>query len=72
MATSSSMFHLTERIIQSHVFIDEIIEVSISSSNNNNNANTLQLFNKALGKYERIISSLEKDINTLDRTALNK
>ena len=72
MATSSSMFHLTERIIQSHVFIDEIIEVSISSSNNNNNANTLQLFNKALGKYERIISSLEKDINTLDRTTLNK
>ena len=72
MATSSSMFHLTERIIQSHVFIDEIIEISISSSNNNNNANTLQLFNKALGKYERIISSLEKDINTLDRTTLNK
>ena len=57
---------VAERLVQSHVFLQETIHIILSSYNTHCASSTLHGLNVSLKKYERIIDALEKDISSVD------
>ena len=63
---------VAERLIQSHVFLQETIHIILSSYNTHCASSTLYDLNVSLKKYERIIDALEKDISSVDSETIDE